>query len=155
VTRANALWSIGAISFVAIVLIARMVLNESVLSSATNSVSGSATSVMLCEFTSNRMPTRCTGLADKQKESAIKAIRSAHEAQPPGHGIRKTEYVLKIGNSDNGEVATKCFVIVEYAGFERDLYLLPIKTGKNCSGETFDYAAGSIRVENFLHPPNQ
>jgi hypothetical protein len=147
---------VALVSFVAIFFILWFVLNENVLNEATSSVSGSASSLMLCEFKSQRIPTNCAPLPDDQKERVITAIRQAHAAPTPSHGKRQREYVLKIMKSGNGDsVTTKCFVLVEYEDFESSLYLLPIKTGENCSGETFKYAAGSIRLQNFLRPADQ
>ena len=147
---------VSLVSFVAFFFILMIALNENVLNEATSSVSGSASSLMLCAFTSQRIPTNCTPVPDDQKERVITAIRQAHAAQTPSHGKQQRQYVLKIMKSENGRsVTTKCFVLVEYEDFESSLYLLPIETGKNCTGETFKYAAGSIRLQNFLRPANQ
>jgi hypothetical protein len=146
---------VALVSFVAIFFILWIVLNENVLSEATSSVSDSVSSLMLCEFKSQRMPTNCAPLPDDQKERVITAIRQAHAAPTPSHGKTQREYFLIVNSGNGDSVTTKCFVLAEYEGFESSLYLLPIKTGKNCSGETFKYAAGSIRLQNFLRPADQ
>jgi hypothetical protein len=154
-TRAKRFWPAILALFAAAFFIVRNTLNQNVLDDATSSVSGSVTSLMLCEAKSDRIPTKCAPLADDKKEQAITAIRRAQKADPPGHCNQQSAYVLKIVESGDGEGATtKCFSLIECAGFESDLYLRRIRTGKNCSGETFKVVGGSIRLENFLRSGN-
>jgi hypothetical protein len=155
-TRTNALWSFVVLAFVAIVLVWRFAINRSLTADVTSSVSGQVSSIMLCDLISNQISTRCVSLEKEEKERAINAVRLGSAAATPSHGSRKSEYLLKIMNSTtNDNVSTKCFVLVEYVSFERDLYLLPIRAGEDCSSDTFKYAPGSIRVRNFLHPAKQ
>ncbi len=154
-SRRSVLWSFVLLVFVAAVLAWRFAINRNLAADAASSVSGQVTSILLCELISNRMPTGCVPLEEQKKERAITAVRQGSAAEAPSHGIRKSEYLLKINSTSGAKLRTECFVLVEYAGFAQELYLLPIRTGENCTGDTFKYAPGSIRVKNFLRPENQ
>jgi hypothetical protein len=65
------------------------------------------------------------------------------------------EQILKISNTGGGHLTTTCVVLVEYVGFESDLYMLQIDAGGNCSGGTFEPEAGKLKIENFLHSANR
>jgi hypothetical protein len=98
---------------------------------------------------SNEIPTGCAPVVDV--DEVAKQIRQAHKSEPPSHGERKREYFLKIiSGAHDSVVVTACFVLVEYVGIERELYLWKVETEKNCSGQTFKYGAGSVRISNFL-----
>lgn len=150
-TRARKFLAILAVlSCSAIVLIVYRA-NQSVLTDAIDSVSGSVTSMSLCDLESNRIPTSCTQISSEEEIDLANEIRRAQMAPPPSHGIRKKEQFLKISQKAiGGEVATTCFAMVEYDGFELELFLLRLETDKNCTGTTFKYGAGSIRLVNVL-----
>jgi hypothetical protein len=151
-SRRSVLWFSVVFAVVAAMLAWRLAINRHLAGEAGNSVSGEVKSILLCALISNRMPTQCSPLDGQERERAVNALRQGSAAEAPGHGIRENEYMLKIVNAtDGGNPRTECFVLVEYAGFAQDLYLLPIRAGENCAGDTFNYSLGSIKVKNFLH----
>jgi hypothetical protein len=154
-TRANMLLSLVALALFTSVLVWRFTINKSLSSEVAASVAGQVSSVMLCALVADKMPTSCVPLDKGQADQAINALRVGSTAETPSHGIRKSEHLFKIVNTTPNDSFTKCFVLVEYVGFERDLYVLPVLTGKDCSGDTFKYAPGSVRIRNFLHSEKQ
>jgi hypothetical protein len=107
------------------------------------------TAINLCDLISNEIPQKCVPVSHVDK--VISQIRQAQKSQTPSHGIRKRASFLKIiRKTPDGTAKIACFVAAQYAGFEQEIYLLKISAGENCSGSTFKYEAGSLRIANFL-----
>lgn len=125
---------------------------QRVLTDVTNSVTGKVQSISTCNLTSSwQIPRECEQHASTDALKIITALQHAEVAVTPSHGRRQKDLLLKIAtNSKDTTIVVRCFVVVEYVNFKQELYLLPIETGENCSGGTFKYVAGSVKVDNFL-----
>ena len=134
------------------VLVIRQMLNREVVDTTMKLVSQGEPSLTVCELKSNQISSSCKALEGDTRERALRAIRLGKSSEMPSHGSRVREYLLKVTNFSNNSSTKKttCFVLAEYGGFESDLYLLPIDAGSDCSGGTFKYLVGAIRVSNFL-----
>ena len=123
--------------------------NDTFLSEVIQAASEPDTAVSLCPLKCSSISSPCVRL--DQGERVIALLRAATTANPPGHGQRNSEQVLKI--TSNG-AKNRCFVLVEYKGWEEQLYLWKIDTERGCSETPFKYSGGTVRVANFLRASN-